>query len=903
MAQSTFTPAGSAAEGPQAPAAETQSPFVGSWSYRSFISDPNLSTSPDKLSFGRGTFALSVPTPDHLIGTLDGDGWQLNLKGGVSGGNPATVHFQGKGIIGGEEWIYDYLGYLVPVWQNGDNQRPAIVGTIVRAKPHSDVKGGIAPAGVVAQWIAVKQDSRAGLVEARSNQRTVLGRNTQSATGYGAAPSGKAADDKAEAVRRLREMYARQDVIDRLREELRRHRTAGPERNSALKGRSLGGGLGAGGADVGSYRTNFQPRSSLNPLTHSSANGRLDLTLDVNYGVFTIGKDQVRLRTYNNRLVGPALRLKAGDTLYITLVNNLPPNTDDSQSHDMNDYREWNTTNLHFHGLHVRPQALKKGEPESDNVLLELPPSSPFDPKISIQKYAVHIPSDHVAGTFWYHAHRHGSTAAQVSSGLAGALIIDREDNVTNLDSIPEIKAAAQEIVVLQQIPYTFKAFGTLGGIENTSRDDSNNMFGPGQWATLKRYTLVNGDRIPTITLAPGEVRRFRFIHAGQHEEIVLKIEGASGSADAGSKLTFHEIALDGLPTGKLGESTDEITLYPGYRSDALLQASVNASGEYYLVDENLAKNDKGADGSPEPIRWIAKIVVTGGPPVRMALPGTDKLISHRLKDIPPGDVSGTRYAFYGIDFHTDKPDGPLNFLISWDDLSATLKAVDLQNGSTFSPNPSRVRHLPLGKTERWLVGTRNGADPKDGKPYILPHPFHIHINPFLVTKVTAIQDDGKVVDVTKEEIGGPTSRDTLSMKHGYTYELLTKYEDFAGSFVEHCHILQHEDLGMMEQVTVDDPTATANAAATGAGVERNRTSAFVPESKGKPSVLLFVRGAYCQHCMTQLTEMATKLFEPKSLGFGDQCLERGGLARFPTSPLHIGGRSETRDLPEIRRP
>ena len=209
----------------------------------------------------------------------------------------------------------------------------------------------------------------------------------------------------------------------------------------------------------------------------------------------------------------------------------------------------------------------------------------------------------------------------------------------------------------------------------------------------------------------------------------------------------------------------------------------------------------------------------------------------------------------------------------------------------------------PWARRRRWLVGTRNGADPKDGKPYILPHPFHIHINPFLVTKVTAIQDDGKVVDVTKEEIGGPTSRDTLSMKHGYTYELLTKYEDFAGSFVEHCHILQHEDLGMMEQVTVDDPTATANAAATGAGVERNRTSAFVPESKGKPSVLLFVRGAYCQHCMTQLTEMATKLFEPKSLGFGDQCLERGGLARFPTSPLHIGGRSETRDLPEIRRP
>ena len=81
----------------------------------------------------------------------------------------------------------------------------------------------------------------------------------------------------------------------------------------------------------------------------------------------------------------------------------------------------------------------------------------------------MHIPKDHPAGTFWYHAHKHGSTAAQVSSGVAGALIIDRDDNVTNLDSIPEIRAAAQEIMVLQQIPYLSNVFGRLGGIEPLS--------------------------------------------------------------------------------------------------------------------------------------------------------------------------------------------------------------------------------------------------------------------------------------------------------------------------------------------------------------------------------------------------------------------------------------------------
>ena len=48
--------------------------------------------------------------------------------------------------------------------------------------------------------------------------------------------------------------------------------------------------------------------------------------MNLDYGVYTIGKDQVKLRTYNNSLIGPALRVKAGDVLYITLVNTLPLN-------------------------------------------------------------------------------------------------------------------------------------------------------------------------------------------------------------------------------------------------------------------------------------------------------------------------------------------------------------------------------------------------------------------------------------------------------------------------------------------------------------------------------------------------------------------------------------------------
>ena len=66
---------------------------------------------------------------------------------------------------------------------------------------------------------------------------------------------------------------------------------------------------------------------------------------------------------------------------------------------------------MHFHGLHVSPTG------NSDNVLLNIAPQTHFE-------YEVNIPFDHPSGTFWYHPHRHGSTAMQVASGASGPLIV-----------------------------------------------------------------------------------------------------------------------------------------------------------------------------------------------------------------------------------------------------------------------------------------------------------------------------------------------------------------------------------------------------------------------------------------------------------------------------------------------
>ena len=131
--------------------------LLGTWTYRSFLSNPDMNTDFDSLEFGRGNIRIDPSPLNVFSGVIYGDGWSLTLQGSSNFGNPVTLRFQGRGLVGGEEWIYDYEGYVINPWPNGIDQVPAIVGTIVRTIPHSSGSGGTAPAGVVAQWIAVKQ--------------------------------------------------------------------------------------------------------------------------------------------------------------------------------------------------------------------------------------------------------------------------------------------------------------------------------------------------------------------------------------------------------------------------------------------------------------------------------------------------------------------------------------------------------------------------------------------------------------------------------------------------------------------------------------------------------------------------------------------------------------------------
>ena len=140
-----------------------QSPNIGSlagiWTYRSLLNDLDLSTAFNALEFGRANISIDDAPMGVFKGRIYGPGWSLDLNGSIGYGTPWAVRFQGKGVVGGEEWIYDYIGYVVPPWPNGVAQRPSIVGSIVRTIPHSGGQPGtVSPAGVVASSYAVRTD-------------------------------------------------------------------------------------------------------------------------------------------------------------------------------------------------------------------------------------------------------------------------------------------------------------------------------------------------------------------------------------------------------------------------------------------------------------------------------------------------------------------------------------------------------------------------------------------------------------------------------------------------------------------------------------------------------------------------------------------------------------------------
>jgi FtsP/CotA-like multicopper oxidase with cupredoxin domain len=513
-----------------------------------------------------------------------------------------------------------------------------------------------------------------------------------------------------------------------------------------------------GPIDLGTY--GFDDYAA--PAVLESRDGVLETTLTVGYNESTIAGCPVDLRNYNGGLVGPTLRVQPGDVMRITLSNTLPPNPGDAPA-DHNIPHDFNTTNLHTHGLHVSPRD------NSDNVLLEIEPGVDFD-------YEIAIPDDHPPGSFWYHAHFHGSTALQVSSGMAGALIIEG-----GLDDVPQIADAADQVMVFQQI-----AYDEAGVIE------SYDHFGPGNWVADQRQTLINGQVAPTIEMRPGEVQRWRMIHAGVREALnptLRLVGGGIAVADLneleGPELTalpiaapLHEIAVDGLALGRI-DSWQEVELLPGYRSDVLVKAPMVDQPLTLLLTDGDLSTDDSLLGVAEPERVLARIQVRGEP-MDMPLPTEAELAP--LLPHPPITDDELDGAPQSVHFDIASMACPVvgEPCVPCEEVpGAECKTRFMINEQPY--NMVNVRELQLGTASEWTLSSGTGS-----------HPFHIHVNPFQTTRTGP---DGEPQTVWRDTLFVRSDEPAVTIR--------SRYERYTGKFVLHCHILDHEDQGMMQIVEI----------------------------------------------------------------------------------------------------
>lgn len=533
----------------------------------------------------------------------------------------------------------------------------------------------------------------------------------------------------------------------------------------------------------------FENPEEVRATVAPDGSSNLTTTLRIAYTKARIAGCDVTLRTYNGRLVGPTMFVKPTTVMNVTVQNAITPlmsNPCPMEEHSNVPGMGFDITNLHVHGLHVSPSG------NSDNVFVEICPPGTRGPKeFPFQFRLGENRSLQPPGTNWYHPHMHGSTALQVASGAEGGLIVEGGQ-----DNLPEIRAAKQQIMVLQEISYNDK-----GVIE-----DYNNI---GDWETYKRSITVNGQVQPVIKMRPGEVQYWRLIDAGISESMMLYVYDNK----TGERVALNEIATDGNALGHLDAWRNRVLdLEPGYRSDVLFKAPMVtlAPGEkrYYTLstaavtgterlqaqipgpdDANPAQVKKAYD-EVDPIQNVVFIEVSGDPN-DMALPTDAALAPFRtFKDIADDEIDHEfdKTVVFASGRRICDPAKPTERCTT----PCTSGQPNCANRFMINdlPYTDQVKWtLPLGKASEWKVST----DPNSGSAQ---HPFHIHVNPFEMTRTGP---DGRPEKVWKDTV--------LVRNDEHTPDnplvLRSRYEDFDGLFVMHCHILNHEDKGMMVKVEI----------------------------------------------------------------------------------------------------
>jgi FtsP/CotA-like multicopper oxidase with cupredoxin domain len=495
-----------------------------------------------------------------------------------------------------------------------------------------------------------------------------------------------------------------------------------------------------------------------NPLNLTSENGVLSAEFTLRHSVDKFGYTHycINYKSANGEIEAPTLRLHQGDKLALEVKNRISDDSPDSmESMDMEvppskvcgdtGKMTISSANIHFHGLNVSPNC------HQDDVLTTLiQPGSPgFD-------FNIPIPANEPPGLYWYHPHIHGFTEFQVNGGAAGALIVEGMEKVR-----PEVLGLKERVFVIRQqylVPWV-----------------------PGPYQLTINYQVAAFPNFPSpiIKMKPGEKQFWRVANATIQDFMPLQF------LVDGKPTKMQLIALDGYPLAKT-RMQETILIPPAGRAEFIVQAP--ESGQATFVTQSYST---GPTGNPDLEQAIGDIQLSkdadevqetqetkpaeSKPAESKHLMSMANLKFAGLSKLKP---TAERKIYFSEEF--GGTNGPIQFYIT----------VDGQKQKVFEGNEKPVITTHVGAVEDWTIENRA----------LETHDFHIHQIHFMLLEVdgkpVAHQDMHDSYEVPFWE--GP----------GHPYHSFKARFDFrdptiAGTFVFHCHILLHEDLGMMHKILV----------------------------------------------------------------------------------------------------
>jgi FtsP/CotA-like multicopper oxidase with cupredoxin domain len=569
-----------------------------------------------------------------------------------------------------------------------------------------------------------------------------------------------------------------------------------------------------------------------------SKNGVLNVSFSYQTTTDPIGRQLYCFMTPSG-LENPTLHVNPGDTLNVTVTNNTPtveptttelfnpPNCGDTTQVALNpDTTGLNpmtggSMNIHYHGTNTTPAC------HGDNVVKTLiNPGTTFS-------YSLHFPTNEPPGLYWYHPHVHGLAEVSVQGGASGAIVVDGIQNVQ-----PATAGLRQRILLIRDQQTTQQLAEGAGGDPNAI---------PNLDVTVNNVTTnatTNSAGVTTYTpaviqMVPGDQELWRVSNSSSDTIIDLQVQ-FDGVAQ-----TIQITGIDGVPVnsqdgtqpGQLIPAT-HFLLPPAARVEFLVKAPAPNVKVAQLVTLNILT---GPLGDADPPRPLLNIQLVSAKVLNAALPADGMVPASTGADTTKqmfGGIMNVTPALTRTVYFAEDQDGSAFFINAAGCVTAAGAqcATQVTNGvpidTPFDANNPPSIITTQGTVEKWIVQNRAQEN----------HELHQHQIHFKVLEqdnfeangsVQAPAIDGQFLDMVQVPFcNGPPPANNSNTPPACVdangnpvipYPQVQVLMDFRGmdigDFVFHCHILGHEDLGMMgiEQVcpktgcTTTSTTTTSN--------------------------------------------------------------------------------------------